>query len=359
MRNVFYVPVLKSKEGEFTALLKLSPQIKSFVTPLFEITPIEWDSETNSTARTLEEHLVKFCKKYKKCWPSNSSFIDTHLIGNNEVNGATCYEFIYHKLADIKPVPVLHLTSQEAVLSGINNLVSTYGISEVAIKVSINDISSMNFSEDLNNLLRKIAFNPWCCHLIFDLKDANFTEQELFAEVILSYLGEFPHFSKWKTFTICGGAFPPTGSFKAGVHHLPRHEWKFYNKLMEKLNDQDFSRQVNYGDYGIVAPGYFEFDPRKMSTSANIRYTHNDIWYVVKGNALKKSSDWQQYIYQAEKIVNSGFYIDEDFCEGDLHLLRCSKEKTKTGNSTVWNWVGNNHHFTKVVNDLFSNQLSS
>ena len=120
------------------------------------------------------------------------------------------------------------------------------------------------------------------------------------------------------------------------------------------MRDESFNRKINFGDYSVVAPGYFEFDPTKMSRSANIRYTHNDIWYVVKGKALKKSIDFQQYIAQATNIINSGFYLGEGFSEGDSHLSKCSNGQTTPGSPTVWNWVGNNHHFTKVVSDLFA-----
>jgi Beta protein len=92
-----------------------------------------------------------------------------------------------------------------------------------------------------------------------------------------------------------------------------------------------------------------------MSRSANIRYTHDDIWYVIKGKALKKSEDYKQYVIQATEILNSQYYMGETFSEGDTHLKKCSKGETTPGSPTVWSWVGNNHHFTKVVSDLFAN----
>lgn len=357
MISEFYLPVLKSKQGEFDALSKLSNEIKNSIVPLLEITPMEWDHATKVKPRTIEEHLRNFCKKVIKKWPSNNSFIDTSLINDKEPDGMSCIEFVFKLLHEkgISPVPMIRITSPDNFLSGISTISLIYGLDEIGIRVTINDITSPNFEVNLEDVLNKIEFQSKNCHLILDLNDADFTNSEDFADGIVQALSSFPKLQSWKSFTVCGGSFPATNLLKVGVNHIPRNEWAFYKKLIEKLSTEDFNRKINYGDYSIVAPGYFEFDPIKMSRSANIRYTHNDIWYVVKGKALKKSEDFKQYVTQASNIINSGFYLGEGFSEGDTHILRCSNGQTTPGSPTVWNWVGNNHHFTKVVSDLFAN----
>lgn len=357
MISKFYLPVLKSKQGEFDALFKLSDKIKKSIVPLLEITPMEWDHSTKTKPRTMEVHLENFCKKVIKKWPSNNSFIDTELIKDKQAQGMSCIEYIFQLLAvkNITPIPVVHLNATDADIRSIDLIRILYDVPEIALRLTINNITSPNLSNDLDSLIQKLGVEIENYHLILDLNASDFTNVEDFSDGILDALADFPNFKNWKTFTICGGSFPKTNLLKVGINQIPRNEWKFYKTLKEKLSKENFNREINYGDYSMVAPGYFEYDPLKMSRSANIRYTHNDIWYVVKGKALKKSEDFKQYVDQAKHIMNSNYYLGETFSEGDTHLKKCSKGETTPGSPTVWNWVGNNHHFTKVIHDLFAN----
>jgi len=353
----FYLPVLKSKLGEFDALSKLNPDTKKSVVPLLDITPMEWDHSTNAKPKTIEVHLQNFCKKMIKKWPSDNTFIDTYLINDKNPDGISCFEYISKLLNSygIHPLPIARVTNQEIAITGIKNVLATNSIQEIGIRVLISDLTSPDLRTNLQSLQSKLNISPANCHLILDLFDADFTNPNDFSDGIVYVLADFPNLSEWKSFTVCGGSFPATNLIKPGVNLVPRNEWKFYNLLLEKLKAEPHNRPINYGDYSMVAPGYVEFDPTKMSRSANIRYTHNDIWYVIKGKALKKSVDFKQYIAQATTILNSEYYFGETFSQGDAHLKKCSKGETTSGNPTVWNWVGNNHHFTKVVSDLFSN----
>ncbi|MCK9404387.1 MAG: beta family protein [Chitinophagaceae bacterium] len=357
MISSFYTPVLKSKQGEFDALAKLDPLVKKYMFPLLEITSSKmWDNITQKKPKTIEDHLQNFCKKVIKKWPSNHFFIDTDLINNESPNGVSCIEYIFNILFEngIKPMPVVRISSPANLITGIKAIQLIYGLDEIAIRISIENITSPSFETELNELLLEIEMPVEKCHIILDLNSSDFTNTSDFADGILGALESFPSLKEWKSFTVCGGSFPPTNLIKIGINHIPRNEWKFYQELVKKLESEPFNRAINYGDYGIVAPGNFEFDPAKMSRSANIRYTHNDLWFVIKGKALKKSEDFKQYVAQTKDILKSGFYLGEPFSEGDAHIKKCSLGETTPGSPTVWNWVGNNHHFTKVVRDLFA-----
>ena len=351
MRSKFYLPILKSKTGEFNALSKLEEKVKNFVVPLLEVTPMEWDHSTKAKPRTMEEHLNIFCKKVLKSWPRNDTFIDTNLINDKDVNGKSCTEYIYDILHanNVKPIPVINMSSSSQHITAIGIIDLMYSLSDIGFRVSIENITSPTFEEDISTIMNTIGYSPANSHLILDLKDSDFSNFNDFSEGIVDVLEGFPNFQNWKSFTICGGSFPSTGKIKGPVELVPRNEWNLYKKIMQILSQKTFNRLINYGDYSMVSPKYIEFDPTKMSTSANIRYTHNDIWVVVKGKALKKAIDWQQYFTQAKNIVESKYYMGENYSFGDLHLKKCSKR-----NPNIWNTVGNNHHFTKVVMDLFA-----
>ena len=45
-----YVPILGGKAGEYRALRELTPAIKSNLTPLVEVPPVQWDFENDRAA---------------------------------------------------------------------------------------------------------------------------------------------------------------------------------------------------------------------------------------------------------------------------------------------------------------------
>lgn len=356
MRNSFYLPILKSKAGEFNALSRLSPKVKTFIVPLLEVTPLEWDHSTKAKPKTIEEHLANFCKKVLKSWTQEDAFIDINLIADKDAGGLHCLEYTYSLLNGKRSnlMPVVRLTSSNNLLKVVKSLSKKYAVSEIGIRITVEDLTSPTLGDDIEILLSKIGFDPTNSHIILDLQDSDFTQWQDFAESLTEVLGDFPNIQLWKSFTVAGGAFPSTGKIKGPIQLVPRNDWKLYKEMLRLLEDKEYNRPLNFGDYSMVSPTYIEFDPTKMSTSANIRYTHNDVWIVTKGKALKKAIDWQQYFDQAKQIVQSNYYLGATFSFGDQHLQKCSKRETTSGNPNVWNTVGNNHHFTKVIMDLFS-----
>ena len=297
MTTKFYMPILKSKAGEFSALTNLSEPHKKRIVPLFDITNVDYDHEEAKISKTIDEHLLGFCKKVIKYWPVNPMFIDTVLVNNEMVNGKSALQFVFELLAvkNITPMPVVYPNSSNKHLDTIVLLKMLYPIENIAIRLTVDHVYDPEFKNKIDKIISNLGISPVDCHLIFDLKDSDFSQTEDFADGIIDVIGDFPYFNEWLTVTIAGGAFPTISKIKASPQLVPRNDWKLYNILKTKISKTDFNRSLNFGDYSIVAPAFFEFNPKIMTTSANIRYTLTDYWYVVKGRALKKSIDWQQF----------------------------------------------------------------
>jgi hypothetical protein len=359
MITKFYLPVLKSKQGEFDGLFLVTPRIKTAIVPLIEVTKLEYDNASSEKPKTIEAHLNTICKRIATKWSSSNAFIDTYLVNDTKPGGVSSVSYIYNALSrsNIIPLPVVRTSTSDDTISGITEVIQQYSIKEVGLRISISDLLSMDLLDNINKLLRQLNSLPRECHLILDLNNADFSNFEDFSDSMIDQLKDFPYSHEWKSFTISGGSFPATNLIKVGINEVPRGEWLLYKKILEKQRGQKFERALNYGDYGIVAPGHFEFDPTKMDRSANIRYTHNNIWYVIKGKSLKTEGHGQ-YFTLAKNISNSRYYLGENFSAGDLHLKQCSLKLTSTGSPTVWNKVGFNHHFSKVITDLSASYLA-
>jgi hypothetical protein len=355
MDTNFYLPILKSKLGEFTALSKLNHAAKKKIVPLFEVTPLEWDHSELEIPKTLEDHLISFCKKFVSKWPSDNCFIDVHLLNWEGVDNTHRIEFIYDILISegYCPPPVVRINSSQIFFEALEKTFDLLGLPEIGFRVDLNNVTSPDFENEIINILNKVSLKPSETHLILDLKDSDFSDIENFSEGLVDLLQTFPFLSEWKTFTIAGTAFPESSKIKSGLLEFDRNDWKLYHVLAKKLKHREIDRQINYGDYSIVNPKYFEFNPKTMNSSANIRYTHNKTWVVAKGKALKESKDYLQYKRLAKQIYDTK-YLGEGSSAGSQHLAKCVRGEVKPGSPNVWMWVGNNHHFTKVLFDLFS-----
>jgi hypothetical protein len=356
MENNFYLPILKSKSGEFIALSKLGQRAKKKIVPLFEITPLEWDHTERKKPKTLEDHIQSFCKKFLTKWDSENCFIDTSLLNHNGKDNTHKIEDILQVLhaKGIFPLPMLHMDPSVEFIRALKRTYDIIGIDEVGLRVNMDNVISEHFKEDVTILLSQLEINPSQVHFILDLKDSKFDEAENFAAGLLDLFDGLPFFQFWKSFTLAGTSFPESGKIKEGLWQFERNEWKLYKIISQELSLKDYNRTINYGDYSIVNPEYFEFDPRTMKSSANIRYTHNGKWIVAKGHALKNSEDYRQYKELAKSIYNTPFYLGEGFSAGSLYIAQCIRGEVTNGNPNTWIWVGNNHHFTKVLFDQFS-----
>jgi len=356
MDTNFYLPILKSKFGEFTALSKLNNNSRKKIVPLFEITPLEWDHGDQKKPKSLDDHLKSFCKKFITKWASDNCFVDAYLLNWEGIDNTHKIEFIYDNLLreGYSPIPIIHMDASTIFFAALQRTFELLGLEQVGLRVNLNDVTSENFEFDITSILNQVELKPNQTHLILDLKDANFSDIDNFSDGLLDLLETFPYLAEWRTFTIAGTAFPESSKIKEGIWEFDRNDWKLYHVLRKKLKVKQFDRPINYGDYSIVSPKYFEFNPKTMSSSANIRYTHTNKWIVAKGRALKNSVDYLQYKKLAKDIYKTSSYLGEGFSEGSLYLAKCVRGEVKPGAPNVWIWVGNNHHFTKVLFDLFS-----
>lgn len=355
MISRFYMPVLKTKQGEFDGLSLVSSNAKGYLMPLIEFTKMEFDNAENAKPKTIEKHLDNICKRIVTKWGRSNALIDTYLINETSPNGTNCIEYIYRKISQQSlgiPSATIQFSTPDNILTAIKDTMSTYKLSDIGLRMMVADMVSPDILESITLLLKKVEVVPESCHLILDLNGADFTNTEDFSDTILECLKTLPFFASWKSITVCGGSFPKTNLLKQGVNDIPRGEWALYKKLMGKLKNETFKRHINFGDFGIVAPGHFEYDPLRMDRSANIRYTHDNTWYVIKGKSLKIEGHGQYFDLAKKIVLESGYFLGENFSAGDLHLKKCSDTLTTSGNPTVWNKVAFNHHFSKVLDDL-------
>ena len=64
MEEISYIPILKTKRAEYSAITQLDSLAKSKIIPFFEIEPTPLDPDTEIPDKTYNELLMDFGKKY-------------------------------------------------------------------------------------------------------------------------------------------------------------------------------------------------------------------------------------------------------------------------------------------------------
>ncbi|HVZ55781.1 MAG TPA: hypothetical protein VG870_03900, partial [Chitinophagaceae bacterium] len=167
MNNKFYMPVMKSKHGEFLALSKLRDPVKKNVIPLLEVTPLEWSAE-GKKPKTIEDHLDLFCKRYAQNWNTNCCFIDTVLMKHKENDDTHRIEYIFNRLFEksVCPIPVLHVHNSNSFVAAISGIKGKYGIQEFGLRIIPDELTSPEIESEINSILEKIGITANACHLI-------------------------------------------------------------------------------------------------------------------------------------------------------------------------------------------------
>lgn len=350
-----YVPVLKWRQGEYQALLRLDAATAQRVMPLIEVTPPEYDFEKKKVKKTIDEQLAPFAKRLKAKWGSRPAFLDTSLLEPpaRMADGRHPLTYLLDsvRLDGAMLTPVTSLGRDLAHYNAVATAVFVDG-QGLAVRVSLDDISDPNFGLDLTSLLAELEVDLSETDLIIDLAAKNFDPLEDFVVLLAALLQGEPAFSLARSLVLVGTSFPASmGEVKLATQELPRLEWKLYKMLLAELPST--FRRPTFGDYTIASTDIPQGDMRLLKPSATIRYTIDDAWLIIKGNNVRDNG-FAQYRAHCRSVVNSGKAAPAGYSAGSDYVRACHGNTVGTGTLTTWRWVGTNHHITRVVDDLAS-----
>lgn len=354
--EIIYVPILKGKAGELGALKELSQNLKSKIFPLIEFPPVPWDYIKGKQAKTIENHLDDVLKRVVNSWdPSYPIMIDTSLI---EENGFDSIDYILKELLSkkVSVIPVISFENDDKFLESIRrNLKDPARICLRINQEQLDKFSPVQIAA--SDIFEKLNTSQEYTDLILDFEYLTSEQESMFTSYSRMVINSFPDIEKYRTLSLCMSSFPENLSEQdsSSTKIIERSEWVVWNRLLEA---NSIKRMPIYGDYGISNPSIQDIDPRIMQMSANIRYTIDEGWFILKGKGVKRSG-FEQFYTLSELLVNSGKYYGENYSWGDKKINQKSKKIGGTGNATTWRQIGTNHHLTVVMNQILSNSPSS
>lgn len=355
MPNPVYVPILKGKEGEYAALEALAAEIKNTLMPLIEIPAIPYDYANECPAKSLDDHIRDIPERLKRACGVMPFYLDLPWLGQDETlsNGQTAFESILAKsvMLGSNAVPVIYRESSAAYLAAAKAHAATTGVG-TCIRLLVEDFEEdIDLDAEVDRLIAASSNDIGSIDLILDLEDlgANAGRAALIARSVFSMI---PGSDGWRRMILAAASFPEDLSdvSAATIVTLPRHEWDLW-KTLQKRPSALPRRDLIFGDYAMAHPIAKTLDPRTMRMSANIRYTTEDEWLVVKGRNVRQYG-FNQYFDLCRLLVERPEYSGRLYSWGDGYIADCAEATQGPGNATTWRKVGVNHHLTLVARGL-------
>jgi Beta protein len=350
-----YVPILKGREGEYSAMQALDGKLRGWITPLFEVPPVPWDFVNETPAKTLDKHLATTPEKLFGAWGRTKPlFVDFLWVPPGE-RMQSGHHPVTHLLAGtrklgLQVIPVTGPERDADYQKAVRDAIAADHLG-ACIRVDndyLGDLSGL--ATELAELQKTLGVGAKDLDLLIDLKEVTPRNEALIVTGMNAVLSSLPQLSEWRTLTLAAAAFPenlsdiPAGS----VAKIPRADWS----LWLTLRNSKPARIPTFGDYAIAHPEPTEIDPRLMRMSANLRYTRPDLWLVFKGRNVRDFGYEQFQDLCADLVARKGDYDGSGHCWADEFIEHCSQRKAGPGNATTWRKVGTNHHLARVVGDL-------
>jgi hypothetical protein len=347
-----YVPVLRWRPAEQSALRDLTDDIRERLTPLIELLPSRTPLHGDEARRT---YVRGFLQRLIEVWGPERAFLDTQLLrphfliaGKSPLNETT----MLGRDAGLGVVPVLTLPRQLD-----DPHVDVFSSPRERREGLCLRLKPLDFELEhsrrvklISALLRHLRLVPEQVDLIVD--------EEFTCDCAPDYdrlSTMVPHLESWRSFTIVSGDFPADlQEFDSGlVHSRRRSDWRRWS---ERVTAGGLQRSPAYGDYTVQYAAYRPPPTDEVPRpSVSVRYTTEDAWLIFRGEAVRDNGPGtEQWNGWAQIIRESPEYKGEAFSAGDRYINERAQDGASSGSFATWISAGINHHVTLTTRQVAS-----
>ena len=353
IEEVGYMPLLKSRAGEFRALRSLTRSQRSQLLPLMDLVPPLWDFEKEAPTRSMDEHASLVSPHLWRSWgPDLPILLDGQNLDTDTAERNPLEQIIEGcRARGIQAIPVTGLDRSQEYQSAVRRSL-TRDRRGSCIRLESEDLAAIGRLEAaLKDLMESLGLDPSNVDLLVDLRAISEEEEAALAKSVLIALDRLSWVPEWRSVTLSGSAFPENLAFLPpdSTSAIPRVEWTLWKMVASKCRARGL--RLRFGDYAIAHPIPLEIDPRGMRMSANLRYTGNDSWTVLRGRNVQKYGTGQ-FTRLCRELVESNDFCGGDFSPGDRLIEKCAGGIVPPGNATTWREIGTSHHIQFVLRQL-------
>ncbi len=348
-----YVPFLKYKVNEISALKALSSSDKERVTPFFDLPRRDvLDGEA------LKEIINKAHRKYEINLKQLPYFyIDNFDIDDRIlIDGDDNYLYVLDVFSDVEIIPVVGIDrsvrrNEVVPEAKTNELILS---DTVALRISADDFSSYALVKDeINELIKSLDEVFEYFHLVIDNRVCYGIDAEDRTAQIVKFLDEISKDLQFDKIIVTGSSIPasirdllPTKS----VITLTRVETEIFNKVLQVVPD------VVLGDYTVVSPNYSDVKLRselmRRVTSPKLMYCFDRELHIKRGEALEGSKrENKQYNDLSAELIKESFFRGAKYSFGDHYIVDRANDVGKDATPSTIPKVLINAHITYMLND--------
>lgn len=354
LSNDMYVPVLRWRQGEYQALMRLSKPIKNKIVPLITVPEVEFDFELWQPKKTVHEHVFPFPGRFRNKWGSRAAWItlDEKIAVDRMDDGRHVFDYIFDTLRPhpTLAIPTIPLSADADTLAATRRAIA-HDQHGVGIVLRLEDLMTGNPKGKVVKTMSGVSAEFENIDLFVDLRAPNFEPYPAFANALVMAMHKMGDLTQFRNLVLVSTAIPESFADVAkGTDQIPRHDWLFYQTLLTALPSG--MRRPTYGDYTIVHPKFVARDMRMIKAAGKVIYTTPESWATRKGGAFY-SNGTQMHTHCEQIVSDTAFQFQgAAFSYGDDYIAKCAVKQEKPSNLTRWKNVGINHHITMVVNDL-------
>lgn len=355
-----YVPILKWKRAEQSALQALHDDDRTLITPLIQLVMPKPQSaaspkkQFDSVIATFEEKLPQLPEQILKAWGTAPVFIDISLLYTTRLKISSVGQLTASgQTLGLHLIPVLNLSDNEEVKKAIYTAAKKYSKGS-CLRLVPYDLSDMTkLDDEIKTFLRNSGLREEEVDLLVDTKE--FGPNGAYSKYVIASQ-KIMNLSKWRTFIFASGAFPADMSAcKIDEENLiPRLDWRNW---LAQLKGENIIRRPTFADYTIQYPIYNE-SSQFFPPTTSIKYTLEDSWYIMKG----KKQKFELYLANAKLLADDkDKFCGEGFSAGDKYIADKARHypvyikdpKVKgTGSTEGWLTAGINHHLVLTARQI-------
>ena len=344
-----YVPILKSKAGEYWALRQASPAVFAGIRPVFEIVAKNEPSQDLTAFVERVERIVPG-------WPQAAVLtVDTGYLDQMQpIAGTTDNAVLWTARAllarGVTAKSVMRLTDDPLVLAEVAAAAAFHREGACLRLGSPDSDPAVDEAEDLwPKVFQVTSLPPAEVDLLIDLWVVQSPRDVDRAATVAGQMLQWAYQNgPWRSVTVASGAFPQS------ISHLPRGVATAVHR-----HDADlFARVVaegppitpDFGDYGIWHPGISVDAPHPPLP--NLRYTDQHEWQVYREQRALPGNE--SFYTLCQRVVASAHWpaTGAAYSAGDTEIARCAQSIPGPGAATQWLRWGASHHFAHVVERL-------
>jgi hypothetical protein len=222
-----YSPVLRLKQGEYSALGQLPLDVLARLFPLFVIPPPRERDPELQRPLTASELVLFPGQRLGRHWPLRPCMLDPrYLLKKLGVDTASEWLpqlFRVALAAHAQPIPVSDLRTFE---SGAYNAVcmAVRLTHNLALRVTLDDLSRSDLRKRIHAVLLKLALKPHECILILDFGKAEMSDPVVVSDILLAEFQKVMEFGLWGQVIWTATSYPERNPAAPGAAHTTAAE---------------------------------------------------------------------------------------------------------------------------------------